>query len=66
MKYMSKIKNYILDMYREVRYKVSWPAYSKVRNSAVLVLVLSLLFALCVGLMDAVLMKILVWFYNIF
>lgn len=63
---MLRIKNYILDMYREVLYKVSWPAYSKVRNSAALVLALSLLFALCVGFMDAVLMRILVWFYNIF
>ena len=66
MRYMLKIKNYILDMYHELRYRVSWPAYSKVRNSAVLVLVLSLLLALCVGFMDVVLMKILVWFYNIF
>jgi len=63
---MSKIRNYINETVEEMRYKVSWPSYSELQNSSVLVLIGSLVFALLVGAMDFVFDFGLTWFYNQF
>ncbi len=49
---MKKIVAYIKETYNELVYKVSWPTYKELTNSAVVVLYASLLIALVVFLMD--------------
>ena len=63
---MSKVTAYINDTIEEMRYKVSWPTYSELQKSSVLVLVGSVIFALVVGAMDFVYDKSLTWFYSQF
>jgi preprotein translocase subunit SecE len=63
---MSKVTAYINDTIEEMRYKVSWPKYSELQKSSVLVLVGSLVFAVVVGAMDFVFDKSLTWFYSQF
>lgn len=65
-KAMSKVKGYIDETVDEMRNKVSWPSYSELQNSSVLVLIGSLIFALVVGAMDFVFDSTLSWFYNQF
>jgi preprotein translocase subunit SecE len=63
---MSKVTAYINDTIEEMRYKVSWPKYSELQKSSLLVLVGSVIFALVVGAMDFVYDKSLTWFYSQF
>jgi preprotein translocase subunit SecE len=63
---MEKVKKYINDTVEEMRHRVSWPKYSELQNSSVLVLVGSIVFAIVVGLMDFVYDSTLSWFYNQF
>ena len=51
---MKKVIAYIKAYYDELVHKVSWPTYSELANSAVVVLYASLLIALVVWGMDAV------------
>ena len=48
-----KVANYCKESYDELVHKVSWPTYSELANSAVVVLYASLLIALVVFLMDS-------------
>ena len=48
-----KVTNYCKESYDELVHKVSWPTYSELANSAVVVLYASLLIALVVFLMDS-------------
>ena len=47
-----KIINYIKESYSELVQKVSWPSWSELTNSAVVVLIASIILALVVWLMD--------------
>ena len=51
---MKKVIAYIKESYDELVHKVSWPTYSELANSAVVVLYASLFIALVVFLMDSV------------
>jgi preprotein translocase subunit SecE len=44
--------NYAKDSYNELIYKVSWPTWSELQNSAIVVSIASLIIALVVFLMD--------------
>ena len=46
------IKGYFQESYTELVHKVTWPTWSELQNSAVLVMVASLIFALIVAGMD--------------
>ncbi|MGV3504004.1 MAG: preprotein translocase subunit SecE [Adhaeribacter sp.] len=63
---MSKVTAYINDTIEEMSHKVSWPTYSELQKSSVLVLVGSIVFAVVVGAMDFVYDKSLTWFYSQF
>ncbi len=63
---MSKIKAYFLDTYNELVHKVTWPKWSELQNSAVVVMVASLIFALVVFLMDFTFKEGLEVIYGIF
>ncbi|MDE6183245.1 MAG: preprotein translocase subunit SecE [Rikenellaceae bacterium] len=47
-----KLIQYVKDSYRELVDKVSWPSVNQLRNSAIVVMVASLLFALVIVAMD--------------
>ena len=49
---MAKVLDFIKDSYTEVTEKVTWPTWSQLQSSAVIVLVASLLIALVVFVMD--------------
>jgi preprotein translocase subunit SecE len=49
-----------------MRYKVSWPKYSELQASSILVLVASLIFALLIGVMDLAFDNAMTWFYQEF
>jgi len=63
---MSKVSSYINETVEEMKTKVSWPSYSELQNSSVLVLIGSVIFALIVGIMDFAFDSTLTWFYNQF
>ncbi|WP_262893005.1 preprotein translocase subunit SecE [Gallalistipes aquisgranensis] len=47
-----KIVNYVKESYAELVQKVSWPTWSQLQNSAIVVMVASLLFAIVILAMD--------------
>lgn len=63
---MSKVSSYINETVEEMKTKVSWPSYSELQNSSVLVLIGSVIFAVIVGIMDFAFDSTLTWFYNQF
>jgi len=63
---MEKLKNYFLDSVDEIRNKVTWPKFSELQGSAILVLVASFIFAVVIGLIDFGFNNGLGWFYREF
>ncbi len=63
---MKKIKNYIKESYDELMHKVSWPTWSELQNSAIVVSIASLIIAVMVYLMDITFSTVLKQFYNLF
>ncbi|MDR1544680.1 MAG: preprotein translocase subunit SecE [Prevotellaceae bacterium] len=57
--------NYIKESYAELVHKTSWPTRQELTNSAVVVLVASILIALVVWLMDLVFEKLMTFIYNV-
>ena len=51
---MSKFINYLKESYAEMTKKVAWPTWDKLQNSAILVMVASVIFALVIFAMDKV------------
>ncbi len=49
---MKKVISYFKESYTELVHKVSWPSYKELTNSAVVVLVASVVIALVVWVMD--------------
>ncbi|MCE7994546.1 MAG: preprotein translocase subunit SecE [Roseivirga sp.] len=62
---MNKLKSFFQESYVEMRHKVSWPKYSDLQSSSVLVLVASLIFALMIGVIDMGFDNAMDWFYTI-
>ena len=63
---MNKVKDYILDSIDEIRSKVTWPKFSELQSSAILVLVASLIFAIVIGAIDISFKEALTRFYKNF
>ncbi len=61
-----KIKAYIKESYDELIHKVSWPTWSELQNSAIVVSVASLIIAIVVYIMDFSFQNILEVFYKNF
>ena len=60
------ISAYIKESYDEWMHKVSWPTWSELQNSAIVVSVASLIIALVVYLMDISFSTVLDKFYTMF
>ena len=63
---MSKVITFIKESYQELVNKVSWPKYADLQNSAILVLVASLIFALMIGAIDYAVENIMEFVYEEF
>ncbi|MDD3320007.1 MAG: preprotein translocase subunit SecE [Paludibacter sp.] len=59
-----KIINYIKESYTELVQKVSWPSRTELTNSAVVVLIASIIIALIVWLMDVSFENIMTFIYG--
>jgi len=60
------IVNYLKEVNNEWMHKVSWPSWSELQNSAIVVSVASLLIAIVVYLMDVSFSTMLERFYRLF
>ncbi len=49
---MKKLKLYFQDVYNEMIYKVSWPTWTELRSSTIVVMIASLIIALTIYVMD--------------
>lgn len=62
---MERLKLYIIESYNELVNKVTWPTWSNLQSSTIVVLVASILLALVIFLMDVVSNGILEQIYDI-
>jgi preprotein translocase subunit SecE len=62
---MKRIVNYLKESYNELVHKVTWPTWNDLKNSALVVMVASLIFALIVFSMDITFQKILEGIYKL-
>ncbi len=62
----NKFVEYVAESYDELMHKVSWPTWSELQNSAVVVSIASLIIALVVFLMDESFQLLLKQFYTLF
>jgi preprotein translocase subunit SecE len=63
---MANIRAYLKGTYDELVHKVSWPTWSDLQNSAIVVMVASVIIALIVYLMDVSFRNLLELIYSIF
>ena len=59
------IKGYFQDSFTELVHKVTWPTWSELQNSAVLVMVATLIFAVLVAGMDFVFSRAMQFIYSL-
>ena len=62
----SKVAAYFKESYDELMHKVSWPSWSELQGSAIVVSIASLIIASVVFLMDETFRNILLQFYKLF
>jgi preprotein translocase subunit SecE len=59
------LKGYFKESYTELIHKVTWPTWSELQNSAVLVMVATLIIALIVAAMDFSFSRIMHFIYGL-
>lgn len=62
----NKLISYVEESYDELLHKVSWPTWSELQGSAIVVSVASLIIAIIVFAMDEVFRNVLIQFYKLF
>jgi len=62
----SSVVNYLKESYDELMHKVSWPTWSELQGSAIVVSIASLIIALVVFMIDEVFQNVLMQFYKLF
>jgi preprotein translocase subunit SecE len=65
LKPVNKVTNYFKDSYKELMEKVTWPTWSELQQSTVIVLVATILITLLVGVMDVFSNGILKFIYSL-
>jgi preprotein translocase subunit SecE len=63
---MNKVSNYFRESYRELLEKVSWPTWTQLQQSTVIVLVATVLITLIVWGMDLISQAALKFIYSLF
>jgi preprotein translocase subunit SecE len=62
---MNKVTNYFKESYKELMEKVTWPTWSELQQSTVIVLVATMLITLLVGVMDVLSSGVLKFIYSL-
>jgi len=62
---MKRIIHYLKESYTELVHKVTWPSWKELQNSALVVMIASLIFALIVFVMDISFQNILEGIYKL-
>jgi len=62
---MGGLKTYFKESFTELVHKVTWPTWTELQNSAVLVMVATLIIALIVAAMDFSFSRIMQMIYNL-
>jgi len=65
-KVMSKLVNYIKESYNELVYKVAWPSWKELENSAIVVFVATLIIAAIIATMDIFFKNLMHIIYSLF
>ena len=60
-----KFVNYIKESYNELKNKVSWPTSKELTNSAVIVLIASIIMSLIIGVVDLGFENMMQFIYNL-
>lgn len=63
---MTKITRYIQDSAEELLHKVSWPTWAELQNSAIIVMIASVIFALIIFVMDQSFTTLMEFIYSLF
>tara|TARA_B100001109_G_C18696838_1_gene396052 strand:- start:510 stop:704 length:195 start_codon:yes stop_codon:yes gene_type:complete len=63
---MAKKQSYIKESYEELVKKVTWPSWSELQNSSIIVAVATIIIALIIYLMDTFFSNVLSVFYSFF
>lgn len=63
---MQRFTSYVKECYNELMHKVSWPTWSELQDSAIVVLVATLIFGFVVFLIDFVFQGSLKAIYDLF
>ncbi|MDA3866456.1 MAG: preprotein translocase subunit SecE [Salinivirgaceae bacterium] len=63
---MKKIRAYFKEVYDELVHKVSWPTLKELQNSAIVVMVASLIIALIIYMMDTSFTNVMKFIYSMF
>lgn len=60
-----RVRQYLREVYDEMVYKVTWPTWRELQNSAIIVMIASLCIAAIVLVMDLAFENVLDWIYRI-
>ena len=63
---MSKIAGIIKESYNELINKVSWPTWSELQNSSIVVAIATVIIALIIYFMDSIFSNLMKIFYSFF
>jgi preprotein translocase subunit SecE len=63
---MNKFRHYISESIKELVHKVTWPTWSELQSSAIVVMIASLIIAAVVFTMDSVFQASMNLFYSMF
>ena len=63
---MSKIGGYIKESYTELMDKVSWPTWSELQSSSIVVAIATIIIALIIYFMDSIFSNLMKIFYSFF
>ena len=63
---MSKIGGYIKESYTELIDKVSWPTWSELQSSSIVVAIATVIIALIIYFMDSIFSNLMKLFYSFF
>jgi preprotein translocase subunit SecE len=63
---MSKIRTYIEESTDELMHKVSWPTWSELQSSGVVVMIASIIISLIIFLMDTTFSSLMEYIYELF
>ena len=62
---MAKIGTYVKESWKELTTKVTWPTWDKLQNSAILVMVTTLILSVIIWLIDLIIRTIMMGIYQL-